>query len=215
MPAVLLALTLAALPPSLAPLEPQATGSLRQAQRSLREGEVRRGMAILDSLLMSDGVTVAMEVPVGLERSVARGFEAWNAVLGERAFRLLPPGSPADVKVRFVRSLADHGDHVQGFVEATRDLSWSPRSHSYRLKSTIFVRDNADGRALCPDEVTAVVAHESGHLLGLADVERDDRLMGPMSLGSPMPGPMPDEVEAVRAYRTLLRQSYPKQVDKR
>jgi hypothetical protein len=52
-------------------------------------------------------------------------------------------------------------------------------------------------------------------LLGLADVRRDDRLMGPMTIGYPHSGPHPSEVAAVLDYRTSIRDSYPKQVDRR
>lgn len=214
MAALLAALiTLAAATP--APLEPQSTLTLRKAQQSLRAGDVRRGLAILDSLVMSDGVSVALEEPSAMEPAVARGLETWNAALGERPFRLRPAGADADVTVRFVRSLAERGEDVQGFVEASRELSWSRSYHSYRLRATIYVCDNVEGRPLRAEEVTSVVAHEAGHLLGLADVAREDRLMGPMVVGYPQPGPAPEETDAVRAYRTLVRRSYPKAVDKR
>ena len=209
MPALLVALvTLAGA--NSAPLESQSTRSLRDAQRSLRSGDVGRALATFDSLVLSDGVSVSLEAPSAMESAVGRGLQTWNSALGERAFRQYAAGSAADVTVRLVRSLDERGQNVQGFVEASRSLSWSARSHSYKLKGTIYVRDNADGRMLRPDEVASVVAHEAGHLLGLADVERDDCLMGPMTLGKPQPGPTAAEVESVRSYRSLVRRSYPK-----
>ncbi len=209
MAALLAALvTLAAATP--APIEPQSTQSLRDAQRSLRSGKIRRGLATLDSLLMSNGVTVSLESSSAMESAVGRGLQVWNSVLGERIFRQYPAGDAAEVTVRFVRSLETRGENVQGFVEASRSLSWTSDSHAYKLKATIYVRDNAEGRMLRPDEISSVVAHEAGHLLGLADVDRDDCLMGPMTLGRPQMGPTSAEIDAVAGYRGLVRRSYPK-----
>lgn len=192
-----------------APLERQCLDALRQAQRNVVTGKRGRALAELDSLVMSDGVTVSLEATGTMEASVYRGLDAWNASLGERPFRMLVAGSPADVTVRFVSSLDSVGGDVQGMVTATRQMSWSNRDHAYKLHGVIYVRDNVEGRPLRPEEVVNVVAHEAGHLLGLADVRRHDRLMGPMVVNHPRSGPEPEEIAAVQDYRTLVRQSYP------
>ena len=193
-----------------APLEAQSLDALRQAQRNMASGKRGRGLAELDGLVMSDGVTVALETSDAMEPFVARGLDAWNDALNERPFRMRPAGSPADVTVRFVPSLDAAGGDVQGMVTATRQMSWRRRDHGYRLHGVILVRDNVEGRPLRPEEVVNVVAHEAGHLLGLADVARRDRLMGPLVVGHPRPGPEPEEVEAVQAYRGTIRRSYPR-----
>ncbi len=147
--------------------------------------------------------------------SVTRGLDLWNESLGEKIFRFAPIGEEPDVTVKFVRSLEQGGGDAQGFIDARREMSWSDRSHSYRLDATIFVRDNLFGRSVHDDEVVAIVAHETGHLLGLADTDRDDRLMGPLLAGHPHDGPAEEEVAAVRTYRAAIRDAYPKRVDKR
>ena len=192
------------------PLETQSADSLRDARRQVVSGKRGRGLATLDSLVMSDGVTVSVESSNAMEPSVARGIEAWNDALKERAFRMKPAGTTADVTVRFVRNLDAMGGDVQGMVDATREISWSERTHAYRLKATIYVRDNVEGRRLRPEEVTNVVAHETGHLLGLADVQQENRLMGPMVVGHPKSGPTPEEAVAVCGYRAMIRRCYPK-----
>ena len=191
------------------PLESGSLDALRQAQRNVVAGKRGRGLAELDSLVMSDGVTVSLEAPGAMEPCVGRGLASWNDALGERPFRMLAAGSAADVTVRFVPSLDSVGGDVQGMVTATRQMSWSSRDHSYHLHGVIVVRDNVEGRPLRPEEVVNVVAHEAGHLLGLADVRRRDRLMGPLVVGHPRSGPEPEEVEAVQDYRDTIRQSYP------
>ena len=192
-----------------APIESQSVEALRVARRNAVSGNRGRACAVLDSLVFPDGVTVAVEAPGAMEPSVWRGLDSWNSALGERTFRLRPSGTAADVTVRFVPSI-DRGGDVQGFVDITRTLRWSSSTHEYRLKATIYVRDNVMGRPIRADEVVNVVAHEAGHLLGLADVSREDRLMGPMVVGRTKAGPLPEEVDAVVDYRTLVRQSYPK-----
>ena len=167
-----------------APIEPRSAEALRVARRNAASGSRGHACAVLDSLVFPDGVTVAMEAPGAMEPSVERGLEAWNSALGERTFRVRPSGSAADVTVR--------------------------STHEYRLKATIYVRDNVMGRPIRADEVVNFVAHEAGHMLGLADVSREDRLMGPMVVGRTKTGPLPEEVDAVVDYRTLVRQSYPK-----
>ena len=201
-------LTLGATP--AAPLEGGVTSALVRARRDLSGGDRGRALATLDSLLFDGGLTVAMEAPGAMEPAVTKGLGAWNAALGETAFRNLLPGSTAQVTVRFVRSIDEEGADVQGFVRASREMSWCRTSHSYKVHATILVRDNVDGRPLRPEEVTNVVAHEAGHLLGLADAPRDDCLMGRMVVGRPLSGPTEGEVDAVRSYRGLIRQSYPK-----
>ena len=192
------------------PLETQCADSLRDARRQVATGKRSRGLAALDSLVMKDGVTVSLEAPNAGEPCVARAIEAWNDALGERTFRMKPAGSAADVTVRFVRNLDRMGGDVQGMVEADREISWSERTHAYRLKGTIYVRDNVEGRPLRPEEIVNVVAHETGHLLGLADVSQEDRLMGPMVVGFPKSGPTPAEAATVRGYRAMIRRCYPK-----
>ena len=192
------------------PLETQCADSLRDARRNVAAGKRGRGLATLDSLVMRDGVSVSLEAPSTMEASVASGIEAWNAALGERAFRLKPAGTEADVTVRFVRNLDAMGGDVQGMVDASREIFWSARTHSYRLRGTISIRDNVEGRPLRPEEVTNVVAHETGHLLGLADVPNEDRLMGPMVVGRLKAGPTSREAATVRDYRAMIRRCYPK-----
>lgn len=191
------------------PLESQAISAVAKAQSDLRAG--RRGLALasLDSLLMKDGVNVAFTGPVESEPAVAAVIDEWNQQLEDRPFRLVPRGEKADVTVRFVPSLDAEGSDVQGYIRASRQLSWDAHSRNYRLNGTIFVRDNAEGRKLDAGEIQTVVAHEFGHLLGLADVDRFDRLMGPLTLGRPMLGPTPEEIDVVKDYRGLLRRTYP------
>jgi len=213
MPLTLIALATVGLSTS-APLEYAASTSLLSAQRQLRAGDRGRALATLDSLLFTNGVSVAIEKPSGFDESVAQGLDRWNESLGEKIFRFAPIGEE-DVTVKFVRSVDQGGGDAQGFIEAKREMSWSDRSHSYRLHATIFVRDNLYGRSVRADEVVAIVAHEAGHLLGLADIDRDDRLMGPLMAGHPHDGPADEEVAAVRTYRAAIRDAYPKRVDKR
>ena len=214
MPVALLAAFVTLGVSNAAPLEPSATRAVQKAQRQILDGDLQRALASLDSLLFEGGVSVSLETASDMSPAVQQGLDAWNSSLGETVFRWKPTGEVADVTVRFVGSIEQQGADVQGYVRSTREMSWSSRSHSYRIHATILVRDNIDGHPLRMEEVTNVVAHEAGHLLGLADASHDGCLMGRLVVGRPLAGPLASEVDAVRAYRGMIRESYPKAVDK-
>lgn len=195
---------------SSALLDTQSTESLRRARQHAATGEVDHARATLDSLVMAKGVSVAIEAPSDMMLWAARGVETWNDALGERAFRI-ERAETADVTVRFVHELDKSGCGTQGRVEATRQTSWSGHTHVYRLNGTIYVRDNVAGRPVQPDEIVNVIAHECGHILGLADTNRTDRLMGPLVPGHTKDAPTAAETRAIQEYRDQVRQSYPKE----
>ena len=106
------------------------------------------------------------------------------------------------ILVKFVNAI-DSGGDVQGQVEATRMLHWGS-TVSYKIEGTLLVRRTTGRRALTEDEMTEVVAHELGHLLGLDDADECAGLMGPFVAGRPRLKPSKNEVNAVVNYRLDL-----------
>lgn len=138
-----------------------------------------------------------------MSSTVSRGIQTWTERLGESPFAFTKSDKP-DIKVVFVSDI-ESGDDVQGQVHCLRQVAWGRKGSSYRIKGTILIRDNVDGRQLDSSEKTAVIEHELGHVLGLDDDENPSHLMGPFVAGQPVDGPTEDEVETVQEFRSEVR----------
>ncbi|HVT13759.1 MAG TPA: hypothetical protein VHE55_15950 [Fimbriimonadaceae bacterium] len=163
-------------------------------------------LATLESYLLADTVTVGLDPNDDADwkaDSIDAGMQVWANALADSPFRLSRPGEKPMIVVKFVDSI-DSGGDVQGQVEATRMLHWGA-SVSYQINGTLLVRRTTGRRDLRPDELTEVVAHELGHLLGLDDARECVGLMGPFVSGHPRLKPSKEEVDAVVSYRKELR----------
>ena len=170
-----------------------------------------RQLATLESYLLSNTVTVGIDPSAARDwksRSIERGIGIWSDALSDSPFVMAEPGQKPMVTVKFVDSI-DSGGDVQGQVEATRMLHWGS-SVSYQIHGTLLVRRTTGRRGLTEDEMTEVVAHELGHLLGLDDAEECRGLMGPFEAGNPRLRPTREEVDAVLSYREELRNAIAK-----
>lgn len=163
-------------------------------------------LATLRSYLLTDKVTVGLDPDEPSSwgtSSIARGIQVWADALADSPFVLAAPGEKPMVVVRFVDSIDGTGD-IQGQVEATRMLHWGS-SVGYKIEGVLQVCRSTGRRDLREDELTEVVAHELGHLIGLADVNECVGLMGPFVPGRPRLRPSREELDAVLGYRDQLR----------
>lgn len=169
-------------------------------------GERGKQLATLQSYLMASPVTVGVEPGAGSDgqvNAIRDGLAIWSDALDDSPFVIAKAGTKPMVVIKFVRSIRGTGD-IQGQVEATRYLKWGPVV-GYRIEATMLVKETTGDRDLRSDELTEVVAHELGHLLGLDDADRCDGLMGPFVAGSARTKPSRAEVDAVVSYRRQLR----------
>jgi hypothetical protein len=167
-----------------------------------------RQLATLHSYLLTQSVTVGLDSNEDADwksDSIQRGLQVWSDALPDSPFVLARPGQKPMVVIRFVDSIISGGD-VQGQVEATRMLHWGT-TVSYKIEGLVLIRKSTGRRDLREDELTEVVAHELGHLLGLDDVENCVGLMGPFVPGKARLKPSKDELSAVLEYRDQLRQA--------
>jgi hypothetical protein len=168
-------------------------------------------LATLHSYLLTDTVTVGLDPADSRdwkEDSIAQGMKIWSDAISDSPFVLAKPGEKPMIVVRFVDSI-DRGGDVQGQVEATRMLHWGS-SVSYKIEGTLLVRSTTGRRDLNSDELSEVVAHELGHLLGLDDANDCVGLMGPFVPGRPRLKPSREEQSAVVEYRSQLRNAIAK-----
>jgi hypothetical protein len=182
--------------------------ALRASSAGGWEGR-QRSAVTLESLLMVKPVSVGLDV--ASDNGEARrtdglraGVRLWQEAMRDCPFRLAGDDETPDVVVRFVKDIPDGGD-LAGEIEAGRRLQWSPNSRRYTLTATMLIRTHCDGRKLGREEITEVVAHELGHLLGLEDDDREDGLMGPFVPGHPRPFVSQEELRTVIYARDEMR----------
>lgn len=163
-------------------------------------------LATLHSYLLTNAVTVGLDPSDYRDEkanSIDRGIDIWSSAIPDSPFVAARPGEKPMITVKFVRAI-DKGGDVQGQVEATRMLHWGS-SVSYKIEGTLLVRSTTGRRDLDEDELSEVVAHELGHLLGLDDANDCVGLMGPFVPGRPRLKPSKEEQAAVLQYRDQLR----------
>jgi hypothetical protein len=169
-------------------------------------------LAKLEALLMVDPVTVGIDrssLPAdahGYEKDVTRGIGIWHDAVGDSPFiAARDPQTRPTVLIKFVKSINNQGGDLQGMIEAEHEFKWNGSQHTSKLTGTMFVVYRTEGRNLSHDEVTEVVAHELGHLLGLTDAPTTTGLMGPFVAGQPRLAPSGSELDAVQQFRQQVR----------
>lgn len=189
----------------------QEAANVIHASIGRSSGARGKQLATLQSYLLTNPVTVGLDPSEESDwksDSIGRGIQIWSESISDSPFVLASSGQTPMIRVKFVNSIQSGGD-VQGQVEATRMLHWGT-SVSYKIEGTLLVRRTTGRRELREDELTEVIAHELGHLLGLDDAEECIGLMGPFVPGRPRMKPSHEEVNAVANYRVELRDAIAK-----
>lgn len=167
-------------------------------------------LAKLESLLMVQPVTVGIDMSTltsnaaETQAAVAKGVAIWHKALPDSPYVFSTDKQRPQVLIKFVKNLPSDGGDLQGMIEAEHDFKWNGSTHSWKLVSTMYVVGQTEDRSLTPDEISEVVAHELGHLLGLTDAPGPNGLMGPFVPGSPRLAPSASELEAIRELRQMV-----------
>jgi len=192
-------------------LSGDARAHLEKAGELRAKGNRAAAMAVLESLLMGTarvGVTEDAR-PADrdvLEEAILRSISVWDNSIDDSPFVAASKTDRVDISVRFVDEIDTDGPDAQAELEAHRDFYYG-KTHGFRLTAQILVARRIDGRLLTRDELTGILTHELGHLLGLDDDSALEGVMGPFVPGHPRLEPIRSEVNTVRQYRTSVRQS--------
>ncbi|MCH8274184.1 MAG: matrixin family metalloprotease [Armatimonadetes bacterium] len=178
------------------------------------EGEPHKALAMLNLLLIPEETYVAVDYSALPEnerarfrRGVALAFEMWGEALGDDfPFRLVAEDPDAQVQLRFLDDIKNGSADCKGEIRSKRRIQWNHEVHYSEFTAEIDVsKFGRGGKFLGEGDVTHIVAHELGHALGLGDASARDRIMGAVAIGNPYGKLHASEVEAVKAFRQLIR----------
>jgi Zn-dependent protease with chaperone function len=181
-------------------------------KRAVEEASKNRpkSTALLRGLLLSS-------VTIGIDRSsmpddaydwedgVLAGINVWENAIEDSPFRMAKAGEKPDVTIQFTDKI-ENNNEVQGLIKAQRHFYWQGSQSGARVSGTIFIRTTASrNRYLSRDEISRVLAHELGHLLGLDDDRKGNGIMGDFVPGKGLKEPSREELDSVLDFRKMVR----------
>ncbi len=181
---------------------------------SAESAEPQKTLAMLKNLLLPEGASISVsmdgvpsEKQVEFTQAIRRGMELWRTELGlDMPFRMAKPKEEPDIKVSFVSKVPGASSSCKGEIRSKRQIQWNDKVHYFAFTAEIDVAKYATAdRFMTEDELVHVFTHELGHALGLGDRPSNGFIMGPILLGAPTIQFAPEEIQAVRDFRKLLR----------
>lgn len=198
-----------ALPPEVHPTFAKA---LQNADIASQGRDYQKAQALLKGILYPDGVTVKLDESSALDlksraiKATNRAVKTWHQRLqGDSPIRLVSSKAKADLTIVFVNKVPSSSHDALGLIELQKQYRWNNVRHEVTNSGTIWVQRTWDGKYLTEDQMTEVICHELGHLLGLADVDNVGTLMGPMVMDRPTMEPAAHELSALKRLRHEAR----------
>lgn len=194
-----------------APVMREALRFLADAHRSLAAGQPAFAAAVAGAVLISDEVSVNVnlnEVPkaqrADCKRALSEALATWQSVLDNQLkFRMEDDPAKADVTVSYQPEVRMEQDAVAGLTTWKRSIH-AANGHvtAYSAKTEVEVRTRDLHFHRMPFEaMRQATMHEFGHVLGLEDSEHVGDLMGELDPAHPVSAPRDYEVSAVKMLR--------------
>jgi hypothetical protein len=155
--------------------------------------------ALAEGLLLTQRACISFEGDLKSRQGLVKAVHAWNKGLGLAIFAVEPNPNDANITVRLVTKIPGVPD-AQGEVLSNGGLDTDGV-----VNAEILVADNVNGRKLTNAEVSTVIAHELGHVLGLDDSPNGEGLMGEFDPAKLVSQPSNQEILAVRTVRSWAR----------
>ena len=198
-----------------AALLPEVKMRLQEAHKSLKDGSWQFAAAYADLVLISDNVSVYVNLDkVSASQrqtcmdALNASFDGWETALNHSIhFQLESDPAKATLKVTFCPDVRLGRDPVAGLTHWSRKI----RSSGSQVESAEFRADvNVRARGLHSENYPVQIIrqeteHELGHILGLEDSEHVGDLMGAWDPRHPVDGPQEYEILAVKNLREEAR----------
>jgi len=171
-------------------------GLITAAQARLRANDMNGARQFADMVLQSRGIRVAAawegvdeEAKPRCLAALRDAVAAWKRQLPELTIEVVQDPAKANWTIQFQPSVQCRGVQVAGITK------WRSMS-----EGTIEIR-TVLGRPYPQAHMCATITHELGHVLGLADHDDTDHLMGPISLAKRPAALGQHELNPLRALR--------------
>ena len=190
---------------------PEIKKQLAAAHKYLADGSWQYAVAHADLVLISDNVSISINVEKVAPSQRQTCIDAlnaacsvWESALGKSLrFHVENDPSKADLKVTFRPNVQMGNEAVAGLTKWTRDIRTSGgqvTDVSFRADVSVRTR-GLDSRSLSFESIRQETEHELGHVLGLDDSDRLGDLMGELDAELPVSGPRDYEILAVKSLR--------------
>ncbi len=160
-------------------LSPVTRTYLANALVDIALGEVSRGSTHAHLATLPEEILVFLEdAPPPILEASRDAMRRWNSALGGRVFLETPSSEKAHLTVQFLPKIKGNRP-LAGRVTWTRTLP-SPGSRAPLTGIIEVALQKPSGSPMKPADITRVLLHELGHVLGLKDQNDPKEVMGPV-----------------------------------
>jgi hypothetical protein len=178
---------------------PRFASDLAAAEKALVAGDAEQAeayaLAVRRPVIRYELAPSATQLQV---EAVRRAAAIWEKALEGRVEFIEVPATTGDVRITFSERVTFMGKDVAGkavWSRAIQKLGFSGWIST--LSATLHIRTEVDGSVRPLEELARTVAHEMGHLMGLADSRNPRAVMGPDMPGLTPIAPTADEAAAL------------------